>query len=95
MSAIPLEPKHEYTLDMRLRTDSISEALWQELYAVVPDLAAAPWEVNIFVGGRDTERLEGSAGTEGMNKTMVLSLPYDKLDHIGSIEDMKKEVSVY
>ncbi|WP_374016789.1 hypothetical protein ABU162_21490 [Paenibacillus thiaminolyticus] len=93
--AIPLEPKHEYTLDMPLRTDSISEALWQELYAVVPDLAAAPWEVNIFVRGRDKERLEGSAGTEGMNKTRVLFLPYDKLDHIASIEDMKKEVSVY
>ncbi|WCR28224.1 hypothetical protein L3476_05590 [Paenibacillus thiaminolyticus] len=93
--AIPLEPKHEYTLDVRLRTDSISEALWQEFYAVVPDLAAAPWEVEIYVRGRDKERLEGSAGTESMYKTMVLSLPYDKLEHIASIEEMKKEVREY
>ena len=93
--AIPLEPKHEYTLDMRLRTDSISEALWQELHAVVPDLAAAPWEVNIFVRGRDMNPKEGSLGTEGMHKTMVLSLPYDMLEHIASDEDMKKEVREY
>lgn len=52
--AIPLEPKHEYTLDVRLRTDSISEALWQEFYAVVPDLAAAGrrWR---FMSGAETK----------------------------------------
>ncbi|WCF05832.1 hypothetical protein NDS46_15675 [Paenibacillus thiaminolyticus] len=49
-------------------------------------------EVNIFVRGRDKDTKEGSAGTGGMYKTMVLSLPYDKLEHIASIEEMKKEV---
>lgn len=93
--AIPLEPKHEYRLEMRLQTDSISEALWQELYAVVPDLVAAPWKVEIFVRGRDKEPKEGSAGSGGMVKSMVLYLPYEKLEHIASIEDMKKEVKEY
>lgn len=93
--AIPLEPKYEYTLEMHLRTDSISEALWQELYAVVPDLAAAPWEVEIFVRGRDKEPKEDSAGSGGAVKWMVLHLPYEKLEHIASIEDMKKEVVEY
>ncbi|BFH68951.1 hypothetical protein J27TS7_07490 [Paenibacillus dendritiformis] len=94
-AAIPLQPKHEYTLDMRLRTDSISGALWQELYAVVPDLAAAPWEVEIYIRGRERDQLTGDAGIEGAAKTIVLSLPRDKLEHIASIEDMKKEVREY
>ncbi|MGG3836873.1 hypothetical protein ABEV00_07560 [Paenibacillus thiaminolyticus] len=93
--AIPLEPKYEYTLKMYLRTGSISEALWQELYAVVPDLAAAPWEVEILVRGRDKEPKEDSAGSGGAVKWMVLHLPYEKLEHIASIEDMKREVEEY
>ncbi|CAH8246600.1 hypothetical protein WJ0W_003834 [Paenibacillus melissococcoides] len=39
--------KAKYNMD-------VAEALWQKLYAVVPNLAAAPWEVESYSLGAGT-----------------------------------------
>ncbi|GFN34106.1 hypothetical protein [Paenibacillus xylaniclasticus] len=86
---IPEEPVLSYILNIHLTTADFSETLLQELLLMIQDLEQYERRIELFAACKEASNGANAAGT-----TKLLSIEYEQLHHIDTIDDLKKEMSV-
>lgn len=85
---IPSEPDYNYTLDIDLASEEITDAFLLELLPVIQDVAKGERRIDFFITGREVP-----SGTDRAGTTRLLSLTFEQLNTIGSLDDLRQEIS--
>ncbi|QMV42419.1 YfjL-like protein [Cohnella cholangitidis] len=86
---IPSEPDYNYTLDIDLASEEITDAFLLELLPVIQDVAKGERRIDFFITGREIP----SGTPDRAGTTRLLSLTFEQLGTVGSIDDLRKEIS--
>jgi hypothetical protein len=87
--SIPSEPEYNYALDIDLVSEEITDDFLRELLPVVQDVAKGERRIDFFITGREVPgETSDQAGT-----TRLLSLTFEQLNTVGSIDDLRRGIS--
>lgn len=88
---IPVKPKDISELSIRLKTVDIGDSILKQLREVINDMVKTSSPMNVIVRAASTERTQQNE----MSKTAILHIEHDKLQHLQSIDELKREIKIW